>query len=254
MQALQCEPPKTGPQGWADVYADHAGNPLPHAWAIKLIQRLVMTYGTRFWQAYEGITEAELAQHWAEELASFEGAEIAAGLSACKTRPWPPTLPEFMALCRPWMEPEIAFQQAVKGLMARKQGKRGYWAHPAVYWTAVRIGEHDMLAGNWQTLKTRWEAAFRHLLAQADLLPVPEPAQALPAPGQTRTDRQTAQAQCQKIQRMAAQALNTQQADKLQWARNILANPKGRTLTVIQMARRALGVDDEGAQPLEMAA
>jgi len=208
----------------------------------RIVVHLQTTYGRKFGQQWEGVSIDAFKATWARALADLTAQEIEVGLAACMLRPWPPTLPEFMLLCRPWMEPEIAFQQAVKGLMARQQGKRGYWAHPAIYWAALRIGNHDMLAGNWQTLKTRWEAAFRHLLAQGNLHPVPEPAQALPAPGQTRTDRQTAQAQCQKIQRMAAAALNTPQADKLQWARNILVNPKGRTLTVIQMAQRALGV------------
>jgi len=248
MQALQCEPPKTGPQGWADVYADHAGNPLPHAWAIKLIQRLVMTYGTRFWQAYEGITEAELAQHWAEELASFEGAEIAAGLSACKTRPWPPTLPEFMALCRPWMDAEVAFRQAVAGMTARRKGETGHWSHPAVYWTAVRVGTHDLLACGWQTMRNRWETAFNEVLAQGQWHGIPAPAVQLPAPGESTLTRDQAHSLAAQVRQMTGQtpAPASNVKDHKAWARRILANPKGRTITVVRMAQQALELDAEG--------
>jgi len=42
--------------------------------------------------------------------------------------------------------------------------------------------------------------------------------------------------------------------DPKAWARRILAHSKGRTITVVKMARQALGLDDEGAQTLELAA
>jgi len=225
-------------------------------WAVLLINDLHLTYGTRFLQAWEGVSKAELALRWARALADVAPQEISTGLAACMLRPWPPTLPEFVMLCRPWMEPEIAFQQAVKGMMARQQGKRGYWAHPAIYWAALRIGSHDILAGNWQTLKIRWEAAFRHLLAQTNLHPVPAPAQALPAPGASALSKDEAHRLAAQVRQMMGQtpapAANVK--DHKAWARRILENPKGRTITVVKMARQALGLDDEGAQPLEMAA
>lgn len=88
---------------------------LPLPWATKLIECLHLLYGTRFSQAWEGIDKAQLAQAWAEELAGFTGEELATGLAACKSKPWPPTLPEFIVLCRPWLEPEAAFRAAVAG-------------------------------------------------------------------------------------------------------------------------------------------
>jgi len=246
MQALQREAPQPEPQGLgqpcAAVHANGAVNALPQVWAVKLIDALHLTYGTRFLQAWERIDMAKLAWHWGEELVGFTEAEIAAGLAACKTRLWPPTLPEFMLLCRPWMEPEIAFQQAVKGLMARQQGKRGYWAHPAVYWAAVKIGNHDMLAGSWQTLKTRWEAAFRHVLAQSNLHPVPEPAQALPAPGAVSLSRDEANRLIAQVRQMTGEMATpgSNVKDHKAWARRILANPAGRTIAVVRMAQEAL--------------
>jgi len=256
MHALQREAQQPEPQGLglpcAAVHANGAVNALPQAWAVKLIDALHLTYGTRFLQAWERIDMAKLAWHWGEEMAGFTEAEIAAGLSACKTRPWPPTLPEFMFLCRPWLEPEIAFQQAVKGMMSRRQGKQGYWAHPAVYWTAQRLGEHDMLSGSWQTLKTRWEAAFRHLLAQNDWHPIPAPAVQLPAPGAASLSREEANRLAAQVRQMTGETATPggNVTDHKAWARRILANPKGRTIAVIRSAQQALGLDVGSASTL----
>jgi len=248
MQALQREVPQTGPQGWEHAYAHRAGTPLPQTWATRLVHRLVMTYGTRFWQAYEGIGEVELAQHWARELAGFTGAEIAAGLAACKTRPWPPTLPEFMALCRPWMDAQVAFQQAVAGMSAMRKGEIGNWPHPAVYWAAVRVGTHDVLACGWQTMRNRWEAALAEVLAQGAWHPIPAPAAQLPAPGATSLGRDEAQRLMAQVRQVTGQTAlpGSHVTDHKAWARKILADPKNRAAAAIRMARQALGLDSQG--------
>jgi len=215
-----------------------------------LLAELRAIYGAKFDQQWTNIVPEKMEQVWAQHLGGLSQQEMQTGIAACMLRPWPPTLPEFMRLCRPWMEPEIAFQQAVKGLMARQQGKHGYWAHPAVYWAALRIGNHDMLSGSWQTLKTRWEAAFGYLLAQKDLHPVPEPAQALPAPGSASLSREEAHRLAAQVRQMTGETATpaSKVTDTKAWARRILDNPKGRTHTVAKMARRALGLDTQAMQ------
>jgi len=248
MQVMLREAPQTDPQDWEALYADSIGQPLPPKWAAALIERMQALYGAQFSRQWESIKPERLPQIWAEELAGFSGQEIAAGLAACKTRQWPPTLPEFMALCRPWLDAEVAFREAVAGMSARRKGELGIWSHPAVYWTAVRVGTHDLLACGWQTMRTRWEAAFNETLAEGRWYPVPAPAQQLPAPGAATFTRDEADRLAAKVRQMTGETATPAAGvkDHKAWARRILDNPKGRTPTVVNMARQALGLETEG--------
>lgn len=215
---------------------------IPIAWAARLIERMQALYGAKFAQQWDSIAPARLAEIWAEELAGLSGDEIATGLAACKTRPWPPTLPEFIGLCRPWMDAETAFREAVAGMAERNGGGMGKWSHPAVYWAAVRIGAHDLLSTGWQAMRTRWEAALRDVMAQGRWHPIPAPALQLTAPGGATTSRAQAQGFLDQIKRdtgMSAMPASGVEDTKA-WARRILANMAGRTATVVDMAKRAL--------------
>jgi len=217
-------------------------------WAERLIERMRALYGAQFARQWESVAPDRLSQIWAKELAGFTGAEIAAGLAACKTRPWPPTLPEFMALCRPWLDAQVAFQKAVAGMSAMRKGEIGNWPHPAVYWAAVRVGTHDVLACGWQTMRNRWEAALAEVLAQGAWHPIPAPAAQLPAPGKTSLGRDEAQRLMAQVRQVTGETAmpGSHVTDHKAWARKILANPKGRAAAAIRMAQQALGLDTEG--------
>lgn len=70
--------------------------PLPELWAAMLA-----TYGHRWASAYGQDPNGVAAATWATGLAGLSAGQIAAGLRACLTfgDGWPPTLPEFRALC-----------------------------------------------------------------------------------------------------------------------------------------------------------
>lgn len=70
--------------------------PLPELWAAMLA-----TYGHRWASAYGQNPNGVAAATWAAALAGFTPAQIADGMRACLTfgDGWPPTLPEFRALC-----------------------------------------------------------------------------------------------------------------------------------------------------------
>lgn len=206
----------------------------PVPWAIRLLGRLHAMYGSKFLQLWEGIERCDLAKTWAEELTGFTGEEIAVGLAACRSRPWPPTLPEFIGLCRPWTDPETAFREAVLGMSERNGGAMGTWSHPAIFWAAVRIGAHDLLNSGWQAMRGRWEAALRDVLGQGSWKPIPEPATALPAPGEAMPSREDVR----EFARQAKPAAKVR--DHKAWARKILDAPQGRSPTVLDMARRGL--------------
>lgn len=221
-------------------------SPFPVPWAVKLVDRLHVLYGAQFLRQWEGIDKRALALAWAEDLAGYTGDEIARGLAACKAKPFPPTLPEFLLLCRPTLNPEAAYHEAVAGMVARNSGERGEWSHPGIYWAAVRVTSHDLLSMGWQAIRGRWEAALRDVMSKGRWEAVPEPAPALPAPGKSQLSREQQREAMEQVRSVAASANPVRAAsgrDPLAWARAVIAHPKGRTPTVIDMARRALGVE-----------
>ena len=212
-------------------------SPLPLPWAARVIERMQALYGAKFAQQWAEVPAKRLVEIWAEELGDLTGDEIARGLKACRQRPFPPTLPEFMVLCRPPIVAEVAFHEAVHGLGQRRKGERGDWSHPAIFHAAVAVGASDMLSCSFGQLRQRWERALNDQLAKGHWEPVPEGRVALPAPGKTAaSDREAARS----IQQLAADALPPRSvAARRAWPAKILANPAGRTPTVVAMAQKA---------------
>lgn len=161
-----------------------------------LFNRLDGMYPIR-WRSAFGGPEAIHAWEmtWAEAFADerITPREVADGLRNCRRLyDWPPSLPEFLRACRPELDEQAAYHEAVAGMIERERGGTGTWSHPAIYWAAVRIGRRDILANGYQAMRGRWEAALRDVLAQGEWSPVPEPTRALPAPGQATISREEA--------------------------------------------------------------
>ncbi len=218
---------------------------IPVAWAARIIARMKALYGAKFSDQWGALDPDEMAWAWAEELAGYSGEEIACGLQACRQRPFPPTLPEFLVLCRPPIDPQVAFHEAVHCLAQRHRGERGDWSHPAIFHAAVAVGAHDMLNATYGQLRTRWGRALSDQLARGTWDPIPDPQQALPAPRKTEASDREAERTLQAIG--AANVLGNNGRDPKAWARKILADPKGRTPAVIAMAKRALEQQPEAA-------
>ena len=76
---------------------------LPDSWIEKIFSKMSSLYGTLFSDRWRDCDLAEVKEVWAEELSSFSdhpecyGLALKAMVSECK---FPPTLPEFVALCR----------------------------------------------------------------------------------------------------------------------------------------------------------
>lgn len=120
---------------------------------------------------------------WAEGLAD-EGVtleEVRRGLKACRRREWPPSFAEFFASCRPPIDPESALLEAIEQMAKRSFGN-DRWSHPAIYWAAVEIGEHDLRGRTVRDLLPAWRRAFGDELALGEWPPIPERRLALPSP------------------------------------------------------------------------
>lgn len=146
-------------------------------------------YGARFVDAYRGTSPEALRAVWRHELQGYTGDELARGLAGCKLLKFPPTLPEFLALCRPPIEPEAAFYEACEQLKRRADDGSDEWSHPAVFHAACALSFELGQGMPYAPLRTRW--AYALTLAQRDVesgrlvaevpprplaLPKPEPA------------------------------------------------------------------------------
>jgi hypothetical protein len=73
---------------------------LPEAWIERLFGRFEALYGAKVADAWKGCDLRNVKVVWAEALGSLSRDELSAGIAGCMTREWPPTLPEFVKLCR----------------------------------------------------------------------------------------------------------------------------------------------------------
>lgn len=81
---------------------------LPEAWIEKVFSRMEGLYGSLFLDRWKNSDMANVRRVWAEELAGFQDQPemIGHALKALSNAPFPPTLPEFLALCRAAPRPQ----------------------------------------------------------------------------------------------------------------------------------------------------
>lgn len=181
---------------------------LPSAWIDRLFSRFSAMYGSRFADLWRGADADEVRAVWAVDLGDLSPQEIAAGVEACKSRDWPPTLPEFRKLCRPPLDCERAFHEAAEQMHNREMGN-DVWSNPAIFWAARRLG-CDLIGSSLSAVKSRWahelDKAVRDL--HMGLLPreIPPRRAALPVPGNTLTPKGDALAHLARMREMCGGA------------------------------------------------
>lgn len=87
---------------------------IPTAWVDRLFDRFTAIYGAQKVAAmWGGADLAEVKALWAQQLGRFTGGTIAVAVQAVidSGRQWPPTLPEFVAICRDYARPEATSAQ-----------------------------------------------------------------------------------------------------------------------------------------------
>lgn len=215
---------------------------LPSKWVERIFVELGALYGSKFVDQWGSQNPAQLKAYWGERLAGFSGDELRRGLDACGGRAWPPTLPEFLALCRPPMNHTMLWYEAQSAARERDQGKVGTWSAPWVFAAfremafEVRTGEFGKYGERWRFELERARAAFDRGEIAAE---IPVPAKALPEP--EKPDRDEAK------QRVAALGIKLPTARRgTEWAEVLLqrvANGAKLPIAHIDMAKRALGLD-----------
>lgn len=208
-------------------------DPLPMAWIEKLFDRMVSLYGHKFLDMWRDVNLQGVKETWAQELGKLSRDEVARGANALLAQEWPPTLPQFIKLCKPSVDAVAAYYEAVNGVVAREHGNIGEWSHPAIFWASVKVGAFDLKHQTYSQIKTRWESALSEEMAKSAWSAIPKPMIALPAlapASKEVAERYIAQTQVIKNQ--------DSQVDHKRWAKLIMERHKAgdKTLTHIQIS------------------
>lgn len=208
------------------------------AWIERLFARLSSFYGSKFADLWRGCDLESVKQTWSDELAGYSGDEIARGIEGCKGKDWPPTLPEFLKLCRPQLDLHALMLVAIREMSNRRNRMPENWPDCRTFWAAQRIGSHDMLSTKPEQLQKRFELAWFEAHADKDK-PIPQPsdANALPAPGKTTISAEEAKQRASQIGLQLSKADNTRK-----WALDIANHPKNFQRNSIEGALKALQV------------
>lgn len=186
---------------------------LPDAWTEKLFNVMEDRYGSLWVDRYGAFPRPRVMQTWGSDLADMSREELARGVDACRDRRFPPSLPEFRELCRPAIDYERAFIEAVEQQRLRESGKDA-WSSPVIYWAAASIG-NDLHNHHYGAVSKRWAAAMdkaRDRIKSRELPnEVPARREALPAHGKQSVSQEQA---AENIARMKAMLHGSRFAEK----------------------------------------
>lgn len=171
-------------------------------WVSFAFAEMAAIYGAKLATQWPmGLTEAK--RKFIEALAGYRPSEVARGIKALEQTKWPPTLPEFLALCRTEIDYEQAFNEASRQMALRSTG-RDTWSHPAVYWAAIRYGYTEVQQHPWVIAKGRWTSLLSQALVENLSMPTGEEKgrKQLDAPGKSLTDADTARARLAEVRAM----------------------------------------------------
>lgn len=168
----------------------------------KLFAIMSAMYGKLWFEQWADTPQSVMEEVWRTELQNFSKCEIEAGVAACKKLTWPPTLPQFLKLCRPDIDAEFAWKLAGEGLRARQNGEHGSWPDPCIYWAATRFGPFDVMNEPLAKHRVSWVAELdraRNQKAKGLLPEIPAPACALVAPGKAITPKHEARKRIREL-------------------------------------------------------
>ena len=151
---------------------------VPVPWIERLFDRLRVILGPRLADLFAGAPVEDVKREWGEALAGFTGEEIKRGLDETRTRRFPPSLPEFLHLCRPGLDPEVAWYEAEQGLRAHAEKRAFPWSHPAIYWAARDSTFAPAIRGeSFSKHRKRWEIHLKAEFAKGAWANPPDPTQ-----------------------------------------------------------------------------
>jgi len=181
---------------------------LPMPWVERIFKLMTMFHGNRFVDQFDGMNLIEVKAFWSAQLADFTPDEIKRGLYEAERSKWPPSLAEFMSMCRPALDYEVLYSEAARGIYARRMGTRFDWSHPAVFFAACDMA-HEIMNEPYKANKARWAVCIDRAMSAHRQNPreVPEPFVALPEPPKNRDVGRKAMDEIRKMtEKMKARA------------------------------------------------
>ena len=108
------------------------------------------------------------------------------GVERCRAEypTWPPSEGQFIALCKPPLDYEQAFADAVRELRKRllnDPDKQPHWPIPALYWATVDYGQGELMQATYGQAAARWKKLLDNRL-KGDCPDVPQYVPQLAAP------------------------------------------------------------------------
>lgn len=170
----------------------------------ELFKRIVAILGSRFSEAYKGVAPEVFQAEWSASLADFKPIEIERGLAQMAQQKFVPTLGEFSQWCRPCLDPEYAFHEAVRCFRQRDKGMVGDWSHPAV-WRAASTMSLEVRQQDYRKVAARWRLELSAELAVGWGDAVPEPPLRIENRVVATNDSPAALAAREKIKKMLAE-------------------------------------------------
>jgi hypothetical protein len=209
-------------------------NAIPDHWIDALFAKMSTYYGNKFADMWRDGNMQAIKAVWAQECLKLSREEFTRGANALMAQEWPPTLPQFIKLCRPAIDAVAAYYEAVNGVIAREHGNIGEWSHPAIFWASVKVGAFDLKHQTYSAIKGRWEGALNEELAKGNWSAIPEPMIALPPPTNAAS-KEIAERYIAETQVIKNQDSNV---DHKRWAKLIMERHKAgdKTLTHIQIS------------------
>lgn len=218
---------------------------VPLHWVESLFSRMQLYYGNRFLDMFCNANMDDVKLVWAQQMALLTEDELRRGVAALIAREWPPSLPEFVKLCKLSVDPEVAYFEAVEQGIAREEGKPNRWSSPAIYWAWRAIGGYEFRTQSYGYLKGRWSKILAAEVAKGEWLPIPDMALQLGV-NMKSTDMSVRGVQelSKSIQQFQCKSADTA-TDHRRWAKEIVRKLKqGEPVALMAstMAQAALGL------------
>ncbi len=195
-----------------------------------LFSQLHGLFGAKFTDAWRSGTTVDgrdtglenMRVVWGEKIRENELkiAEVKAGIKRAEILKWPPTWSEFIDLCRPPINVDLAFDEAIRQLAAR-ENDTDVWSDPAIYWAARAVGEFDMRHLSRDSLKPRFTAALKKV-KEGPVLPVPPRSIALPEPSVISLARQDNLKKIEELSCVIKQLPKSRSGKNIGWAIKII--------------------------------
>ena len=217
---------------------------VPTRWVDSLFIKMQDCYGNRFLDQYLHIDLGKVKVLWGQQMYLLNANELRRGVAALLTREWPPSLAEFIKMCKLVIDPEAAYFEALKQGMAREAGKENTWSSPAIFWAWKTVGGYEFRTQSYTQLKGRWSRVLADECAKGEWPPIPSMLLQLGADMKSTSISARGVEELDKAIHEIQRKQTDDPEDHLRWAKEIEQKQKrGESVPLIasKMAQEALG-------------